>query len=608
MRFRPVRTRRRGDRAARRTTAPAGRSGRRAGRAGRPRSRPGAPSARVAFHPSHSRARQDAAPSACSAGIPSPAIATTSPAMLPCRLTPAAVGAGVERHARLVGRHDRVAAAGVQVGHVRGVARELVAPPASAYSGNLSSCITVGTSAMPRSRPSRRSARWTGRCRARCSRCPPRCSPGSTCSPKQCAVTLAPCSWAAAIAAAKASAGNDGARSPSSREIQSPTSLTQPSPARASRATYVGERRRARPRGRSCGCSAWCGRCAARRRISRGRSSRSWIQRGVGRRPAVADQQRPRVAVLDRLRLGRSPSSTAPWSSRPMWQCASTSPGTIQPSRDGLGAGLRLVGDAAVDDVQVAGLAVGQDRPREAQRSHGPTVAVAADGPSPRPPPQMGDDTRRAGGDSRSTIPSGVPRGPPCTATVCCSPQRSSPWPHRPSSRRPWPAPPARAPRRATRRGARSPPASTTPACCPSPARPLRRRGRSRRVGSVRRGRRGHRLLRALGRHHPGRPARRPPDGDRASRPSRARTAAAPSGPPTSSSPTSAGAHTTLRVHHRARQRPCRARHLRRGGRLLGTLVSGSLNGGRPSVLGDIAAFEQQANPDGASPTPTRPA
>ena len=62
---------------------------------------------------------------------------------------------------------------------------------------------------------------------------------GSTSSPKQCAVTLAPCACAAAIASANASAGNDGARSPSSREIQSPTSLTQPSPRCASWATYA---------------------------------------------------------------------------------------------------------------------------------------------------------------------------------------------------------------------------------------------------------------------------------------------------------------------------------------------------------------------------------
>ena len=43
----------------------------------------------------------------------------------------------------------------------------------------------------------------------------------------------------------------------------------------------------------------------------------------------------------------------------------------------GLGAGLRLVGDPAVDDVEVAGLAVGQDRSGDAQCSH-------ASGPYPR--------------------------------------------------------------------------------------------------------------------------------------------------------------------------------------------------------------------------------
>ena len=64
-------------------------------------------------------------------------------------------------------------------------------------------------------------------------------SQGSTVSPKQCAVTRAPCSWAVAIAAANVSAGHDGARSPSSREIQSPTSFTQPSPRCASWATYA---------------------------------------------------------------------------------------------------------------------------------------------------------------------------------------------------------------------------------------------------------------------------------------------------------------------------------------------------------------------------------
>ncbi len=68
---------------------------------------------------------------------------------------------------------------------------------------------------------------------------PPSISPGSTASPKQWAVTFAPYACATAIASANDSGGNDGARSPLSRSIQSPTSLTQPSPRCASWATYV---------------------------------------------------------------------------------------------------------------------------------------------------------------------------------------------------------------------------------------------------------------------------------------------------------------------------------------------------------------------------------
>ena len=62
---------------------------------------------------------------------------------------------------------------------------------------------------------------------------------GSTSVPKQCAVTFAPSACAVSMAAVNASAGHDGARSPRSRSIQSPTSLTQPSPRRASCSTYA---------------------------------------------------------------------------------------------------------------------------------------------------------------------------------------------------------------------------------------------------------------------------------------------------------------------------------------------------------------------------------
>ena len=59
-------------------------------------------------------------------------------------------------------------------------------------------------------------------------------------SPKQWAVVRAPSSCAACTAAITVSRGNDGDRSPVSRSIQSPTSLTQPSPRRASCA-HVGD-------------------------------------------------------------------------------------------------------------------------------------------------------------------------------------------------------------------------------------------------------------------------------------------------------------------------------------------------------------------------------
>ena len=110
--------------------------------------------------------------------------------------------------------------------------------PASAYAGKLLSCTTVGTSAIRRSAiTSMRSVERPVPCSMQSM--PASMSIGSTVSPKQCAVTRAPLRCAAAMPSANASAGNDGARSPSSREIQSPTSFTQPSPRCASCATYA---------------------------------------------------------------------------------------------------------------------------------------------------------------------------------------------------------------------------------------------------------------------------------------------------------------------------------------------------------------------------------
>ena len=116
-------------------------------------------------------------------------------------------------------------------------------------------------------------------------------------------MTRAPCSWAVAIAAANASAGNDGARSPSSREIQSPTSLTQPSPACASCATYVGEVAGLDLVGEVADVAAGAGEVPAA--ADQPRQVVAVVHpAGVGGRAAVAQQQRAGVAVGDRLLLG----------------------------------------------------------------------------------------------------------------------------------------------------------------------------------------------------------------------------------------------------------------------------------------------------------------
>ena len=86
-------------------------------------------------------------------------------------------------------------------------------PPRRRTRGKLFSCITVGTSAS--AALDHRVDQVLGEPGAVLDAVDARLDqPGQDASPKQCAVTLAPWSWATAIASAKASAGNDGARSP----------------------------------------------------------------------------------------------------------------------------------------------------------------------------------------------------------------------------------------------------------------------------------------------------------------------------------------------------------------------------------------------------------
>ena len=191
-------------------------------------------------------------------------------------------------------------------------------------------------------------------------------SQGSTVSPKQCAVTRAPCSWAVAIAVGER-LGRERRRQVAVVAGDPVADQLHPAVARLRLLGDVRRRgRRARPRGRSCGCSAGCARGGVRT------GSAAAGRRGPapsGCRPA----SRSRAAAARRRRGRRPParsvvaSSTAPCSSSPMWQWASTRPGHDPALGRGLGPGLRLEGDPAVDDVEVAGLAVGQHGAAEAQ-------------------------------------------------------------------------------------------------------------------------------------------------------------------------------------------------------------------------------------------------
>ena len=225
--------------------------------------------------------------------------------------------------------------------------------------------MTVGTSAVPRATIASISASSRP---VPCSMqsMPASIRPGSTAAPKQWAVTLAPCSWAAAMAAANVSARERRgevallAGDPVAHELDPAVARARP------RARPRRPARRARPRRRSCGCSAWCGPGAGRSGSGAAgrRAPGSTACRPASRRRGSAARRRRGPASAC---ASDSSSGTAPWSSRPMWQWASTSPGTIQPSATVSAPGLRLEGDPPVDDVEVAHLTVREHRAAEPQ-------------------------------------------------------------------------------------------------------------------------------------------------------------------------------------------------------------------------------------------------
>ena len=206
--------------------------------------------------------------------------------------------------------------------------------------------------------------------------------PGRASVPNVCAVTRAPSSCAAAIAAVQRLARPLGRqvarrRGRSSRRPASP-SRRRGGPARATSSTSSLGLQLDR---RAPGCSG-----AGRPDVPAGaddpRQVRLVVQGpGVDRRAAVA-QRAARPAARSASACSRSParSSTARRPSRcPTWQCASTRPGQ-QPAApaDRLGARHRLEGDPAVAHPEVAVLPLGQHDAREVQRGASPARAASS--------------------------------------------------------------------------------------------------------------------------------------------------------------------------------------------------------------------------------------
>ena len=331
----------------------------------------------VASRPSHSRARQEAAPSASCGDIPRSASARPRrrccrAGALPrrrCRRRAAPRPRGPPRSSRAAARTGR--SCGRR-------SPGTCSPPASAYSGNLSSCID--------GRHQRDAVRDH------------RVDQVRRDSPVPCSMQSMPASirsGSTAVAEAvrgdpgavlvgdpdrlgeRPPAANDGARSPVSRLIQSPTSLTQPSPRCASWATYAAQLARARPRGRSCGCSAWSGRCAGRPgsaaagRRGRGSSDVSAAEPASRISSAPASRSSSACCSVHVARYGRRRRRARGGSARRPARARSS-------PRDRLGAGLLLQVTRPSTTYRSRDLAVGQDRPGDLERRGQPADALAA--------------------------------------------------------------------------------------------------------------------------------------------------------------------------------------------------------------------------------------
>ena len=289
-----------------------------AGRARGRRRRPPGPRlpGRQAGRPSQARAGQAADRSACRPAMIPPSASTSS--------TTRRAGARRRRRCRRrsaprprtpAGRSRR---AGVQLAHVGGVGRELgrarrrtpgSSPMLISGRHQRDAAVRPSSAIMSSVRPVPCSMQSM----------PAATSSGTDSSPKQCAVTRAPSSCARAMAAAS-DVGRPAGRQVARVAVDPVADELHPAVAAGAwRATSATRSAGSTSRRRSCGCSAWSGRCAGRPGSSvagrRGRRS-SGCRPATRRRGAAGCRRRGRVtacasassvvdgAVLDRARRG----------------------------------------------------------------------------------------------------------------------------------------------------------------------------------------------------------------------------------------------------------------------------------------------------------------
>ena len=249
----------------------------------------------------------------------------------------AGVRSGVDRARRLRRPPGRVRPGAPRVRACAPHTRGNLASACAAISGNVAMLISVGTIGTPCS---------TNRGRCRGSR-PVACSmqsipassmSSSVSSAKQCAVTRAPSSWAAWTASFSVRGREATAQVAGVAVDPVPHELDPAVPGAGLLAHGLHQVLRLHLDGEAPEVPPGPARCACPARMRRGRSARCWSQRVSWTAPASRTSRVPASQVGDGLLFGQSAPATAPPGPSPMWQCASTSPGSTQPSKTMSGA------------------------------------------------------------------------------------------------------------------------------------------------------------------------------------------------------------------------------------------------------------------------------